>query len=379
MPNWLAGTWNCIAFSETKVWPADGAMSFIRPSRAINTTISSAPVTTAARRASFSHTKPRIRWWFIPRGCLPEAKYIVGFDSTQDTTERTGADLMANGIAIEDQQPGELIYLNLPNRPGSGQDKIAPQSPSRVLARREVNIGHSGVGIYWSPGADDNWISYYEVRRDGQFSTKSASATTTSTMPGLGWLSRVCRANLDGDGNASVWTVAEPMAGEPMTFAALGGHFSQPGRDGWSAETTADERNFTPMTWCRRPEIPPPISAARPTNLAGSKATGKAPGGARRARLAAGLADRGLCPHLDRPLCGTVRIVGRAMREYYHRSQGGTLGVKILHGQQQIWPEKDWAAVAVGDLTGVAHDITDVAAGDVVRFVLDKGRPPKTT
>ena len=27
---------------------------------------------------------------------------------------------MTAGIAIKDQKPGELIYLNLPNRPGSG-------------------------------------------------------------------------------------------------------------------------------------------------------------------------------------------------------------------------------------------------------------------
>ena len=38
-----------------------------------------------------------------PRGLLPETKYVVGFDSTQATTERTGADLMTDGITIRDQ------------------------------------------------------------------------------------------------------------------------------------------------------------------------------------------------------------------------------------------------------------------------------------
>ena len=109
-----------------------------------------------------------------PRGLLPEAKYVVGFDSTQATTERTGADLMTHGIKIKDQKPGELIYLNLPNRPGSGQDKVAPRLPSRVLVRRETNIGHGGIGVYWSPGTDNNWISCYEVRRDGKILDKVA-------------------------------------------------------------------------------------------------------------------------------------------------------------------------------------------------------------
>ena len=66
------------------------------------------------------------------------------------------------------------------------------------------------------------------------------------------------------------------------------------------------------------------------------------------------------------------------MREYYHRSQGGELKVKILLGQKQIWPEKDWAIVPKDDLTGAAHDIkVHVASGDAIRFVLDKGSSPE--
>ena len=78
------------------------------------------------------------------------------------------------------------------------------------------------------------------------------------------------------------------------------------------------------------------------------------------------------------PETGTVRIAGRAMREYYHRAQGGPLKVKILRGQEQIWPQTNWATVALGDLTGVTHDITlKVTAGDVVRFVLHRGTVPE--
>ena len=75
------------------------------------------------------------------------------------------------------------------------------------------------------------------------------------------------------------------------------------------------------------------------------------------------------------PMTGTVPSPD--VREHHHRAQGGPLKVAILHGQQQIWPANDWATVA-RDLTGVAHDIKlKVAAGDVVRFVLDKGTVPK--
>jgi hypothetical protein len=78
------------------------------------------------------------------------------------------------------------------------------------------------------------------------------------------------------------------------------------------------------------------------------------------------------------PQSGTIEILGRVMKEYYHRSQGGPLRARILKGTRQIWPEQDWAIAPVGDLTGLAHDLkTEVVAGDVIRFVLDHGAAPE--
>ena len=130
-----------------------------------------------------------------PRGLLPEARYTVGFDSTPAATERTGADLMTAGIAIQEQQPGELIYLNLPNRPGSGKDKIPPQAPGRVLAGRENNIGHGGIGIHWSPVPITTGSATTKCGATEPSSTRSPSETTTLIMPLSAAPSRVRRAN----------------------------------------------------------------------------------------------------------------------------------------------------------------------------------------
>ena len=315
-----------------------------------------------------------------PRGLLPEAKYVVGFDSTQATTERTGADLMTHRIKIKDQKPGELIYLNLPNRPGSGQDKVAPRSPSRVLVRRETNIGHGGIGVYWSPGTDNNWISCYEVRRDGKILDKVAIGNYYFDHA-EGWEGRHEYAvrTIDGDGNASDWRVAEPTVDEPLTFAALGGHFAQAGRAGWSAETTANNQTFTPMTWVPPARNPAADFGGTPNQRGGVEGYWEGPGGAQVGRgWQQASKTEGCVRAWTAPKAGVVRIAGRAMREYYHRALGGPLTVKILHGHLPIWPTKDSAIVALGDLTGVAHDITlNVAAGDVVRFVLDKGTVPE--
>ena len=79
------------------------------------------------------------------------------------------------------------------------------------------------------------------------------------------------------------------------------------------------------------------------------------------------------------PEAGTVRILGRAMKEYYRRNEGVPLRVRILRGEAQVWPERDWAVVPVGDLAGASHDVTlAVARGDAIRFVLDKAAKPES-
>jgi len=184
---------------------------------------------------------------------------------------------------------------------------------------------------------------------------------------------------VDGDGNASGWTVAQPTTDEPLTFASLGGHFAQAGRDGWNAETTTSSQTFAPMTWVPPAKNPAADFGGSPNQRGGVEGYWEGLGGSRLGRgWQQASKTEGCVRAWTAPKAGTIRVVGRAMREYYHRNLGGLLKVKVLHGQRQIWPEKDWATVAVGDLTGVTHDIKlHVAAGDAVRFVLDKGMVPQ--
>ena len=248
-----------------------------------------------------------------------------------------------------------------------------------MLAHRETNIGHSGIGIHWSPGVDNNWISYYEVRRDGTVLDKVAIGNYYFDHAD-GWqrLHEYAVRTVDGDGNASGWTVAEPTADEPMTFAALGGHFSQPGREGWSEETTADNRLFAPMKWVPPAHNPAADFGGTPNQPGGVEGYWEGPGGRVGRGWQQASKTEGCVRAWTAPRTGAVRITGRAMREYYHRTRGGPLRVAILHGQRQIWPQQGWAAVALGDLIGATHDVTlNVAAGDVLRFVLDRGTVPE--
>ena len=313
-----------------------------------------------------------------PVGLLPEHEYVVGFDSIMAQSQRTGADLMQNGIKIARQAPGELIYLGLPDHPGSGSDRQAPTSPGSALARRETNLGHTGVAIYWSPSTDNNWVSFYEVRRGSIVLGKASTGTFFfDRTPERDLAAEYSVRTVDGDGNVSPWTVAKPLAGERLEANALGGHFREAGREGWSAEATTDSQTFIPMTF-----VPP---AKNPAGNVGG--TGNQPGGVEGYWEAPGTTARvgrgwqQASPTADcvrtwtAPQAGRIRVLGRAVKEYYRNKAGEPLPVRILHNSRQVWPEGGQpATVKPDDLHGAQHDLLlDVAQGDQLRFVLGRG------
>ncbi len=334
------------------------------------------------RRKSFIILKHRSTGevTIYPRGLVPEESYLVEFEVEKASVTRTGADLMKNGIVIKDQKPGELIYLNLPNRPRGGRDKTAPKPPGRVVARRETNIGFTGMGVYWSPGSDDNWVSYYEVRR-GETILGKASTGTYFFDHSEGWDPRTTYSvrTVDGDGNPSDWTTAAAIANCPMVASVMGGLYSRQGRENWRYETTVEGKVFRPMTWV--PPAKKPAGDVRGTTVQRGGAEGYWEG-ADTARVGRGwqqASKDALCVRTWMATqAGTVRVVGRVMKEYYHRDEGESLRAKILHNDKQVWPDVGWAMVSVGDLVGRTHDVTlQVAPGDTLRFVLDKGKTPE--
>jgi hypothetical protein len=84
---------------------------------------------------------------------------------------------MEKGITLAKMAPGELVYLNLPLHPGSKLDKEPPGPASDVQKRLAENMGYPGVELTWRPGADNNWISYYEVLRNSVAIDKVSKGT----------------------------------------------------------------------------------------------------------------------------------------------------------------------------------------------------------
>jgi hypothetical protein len=336
--------------------------------------------------------QPRSYQMVRPTGLLADHLYEIGYLSRPDATPfmvnwgeepkpvapRSGRDLMENGIVFSTQStwPGEIVFLGCADRPGSGQNRPAPQAPGRVLVRRETNIGHGGVGIYWSPATDPHGTHRYEVRRGGDvIGTAAQGCHFFDHVPGADADAQYAVRTVDMDDRTSGWTVATRLPDEPFVAWALGGHFLEAGRDGWSVEHM-ESTCWQPMAW-----VPRPFSAAGDHGGTGRQPGGvegwwEATDGARVGRGWQQAGSSGACARLwTVPASGEYRIVGRPVKERYRQERGGLLRVRILVNDRQAWPTTGWSEVeTIKDSSGTPHDLRlNLKAGDVVRFVLDQG------
>jgi hypothetical protein len=174
-----------------------------------------------------------------PKGLRPDGEYQVSFHESDASETRIGADLMARGIVIEHMQPGELVYLNLPLHPGNRLDKEPPTPPSRITKRWGENMGYPGVEISWEPGADNNWISCYEVLRNGILIDKVAKgAFYFDHSAGADLAATYEVRTVDGAGNTSTKAQADGPVSKPAMIVddAPGGGITFTGN--WQRKTS---------------------------------------------------------------------------------------------------------------------------------------------
>ncbi len=312
-----------------------------------------------------------------PRELLPERDYVVGLQSRTTTAVRRGAELMANGIVLNDAAIGELIYIGLPGRPGGGSDRTPPSAPGRVLSGRETTLGHSGVGLHWSPGTDDGFVSHYEVSRGGKVIGQVSAGTYYFDHSAERDEREAAYAvrTVDGDGNSSAWTPAQRGTDATREYAALGGHFRVAGREGWEALVTKDGKTFQSMTFVPPAKNPGGDFSGNGQQVGGVEGYWEGPGAARNGRgWQQASSEVQAVRRWTAPRAGTVRILGRAVKEHYRRDKGAALPVRITHNLRPVWPASGWAKVPVADDFGLSHDLTaNVAAGDTFDFILGLG------
>jgi len=306
-----------------------------------------------------------------PKGLHPKEIYDLRFRMSKAIAKRTGEDLVQNGITLVNAQDGELIYLGLPNHPGSGNDSTPPTAPSNVKKHLGTNIGITGVELEWTASTDNNWISYYQIYRDGEPIDKVSK--------GLYYFDHSSRANLgstyqvqavDGDGNVSAKVDSTTNATGNAIYTALGGYltgkdYSYQGANGWSYEEWNGAKKSRAVWNGALGQMGLYQGASEKQLLIG--ASWMKPGS---------LADA--VKVFTIPTSGRIAISGSVHKDIYH-TYGDGVRVMILKGDQQIWPDTGWQTIAATDTKGKGVDLMlDVNAGERLYFIVNRNSDDDT-
>jgi hypothetical protein len=294
-----------------------------------------------------------------PRGLTPTANYEVRTINSGLHLRQTGSKLMSEGITLDNIAPGELIFLNLPNYPGSGTDHIAPSAPTAVTKGSGANLGVQGVELSWSAGRDDNWLSYYEVQKNGKVIGKVAKGTFffdhSDTARRDIDATYAVRA-VDGDGNRSPFVNAQKVTGEGQSYEAFGDFAPVQSAKQWVYEEAAQDGSYRELLWDK--------------------------GGYEGRWTGSGLGVIGriwmqpsknydLARTFIVPASGVVSASGVIRKDPSAENQISVM-VRILRNSEQVWPAEGWAEVKADYDTPTSYEITNlrVSVGDKLRFVV---------
>ena len=327
-----------------------------------------------------------------PRGLDAGRTYDVRYELADGSASRTGADLMANGIELPSIAAGELIWIGLPKHPGGGADRTAPSAPAKVRAHVRTQMNWAGVQVTWDAGADDHWVSGYEISLHGRvlgIVSKGRSFFHTGALASTD--APYVVKTIDGDGNRSAG--ASPDGFDGATTGVEDDDAAIAYSDGWTHETgvvdasgeTLSRSGSTCNDACRGFSATQgengwryqdlvdgswqDISAYAPTGgYLGMREWHDGSGGfvwpaAEHPGPANDTARTWVAPR-----AGTVDVTSTVRKLV---AGGDGVVVKITHDGTTLWGPR---TIAGDDLVGVAANVAgiSVAAGDAIRFEINR-------
>ena len=188
-----------------------------------------------------------------PKGLHAAELYDVRFQVAKSAAKRTGEDL-AKRDHVNESATGRVDLPGPAESSGERNRCYSPTAPAHVTKGLGTNMGTSGVELHWTASSDNNWISYYQVYRDGEpidRVSKGLYDFDHSEVASHGAIYQV--QAVDGDGNVSAKVTAAPAGTGAEVYTALGGYlagsdYSYQGANGWSIEE-GDGNKRTPATW----------------------------------------------------------------------------------------------------------------------------------
>jgi len=294
-----------------------------------------------------------------PRGLLPAETYDVRASLSGLQLRQTGSKLMSQGITFEKIAAGELIFLNLSHYPGSGTDHVPPTPPSNVTKRLGTNLGVQGIELSWSPGEDDNWISYYEVLKNGKLIGRVAKGTfffdhSDSARNDMNAVFEI--RTVDGDGNRSPTVTAQKTGSEQQIYEALGDFSPTQTGNQWAYEEALEDGSYRKLIW----------------NSGGYEGRWTGSGLGRIGRIWMQPSARyDLARTFIVPAAGRVSTSGTIRKDPSAENRASCF-VRILLNSKQVWPTEGWAEVSPNYDTPTTYQITSllVSAGDKLRFIV---------
>jgi len=249
--------------------------------------------------------------------------------------------------------------LNLPHYPGSGTDHVPPTAPANVSKRLGTNLGVEGIELSWSPSHDDNWISYYEIRKNGKLVGRAAKGTfffdhSDSARNDIDASFEV--AAVDGDGNRGPSVAATKAAGGSQTYEALGDFSPTQSMHQWTYEEAAEDGSYRGLVW----------------DKGGYEGRWTGSGLGRIGRIwMQPSATYDLSRTFVVPTAGVLSMSGAIRKDPSAENQASCF-VRILQNSRQVWPLTGWAEVLPNYNSPTTYEVTDlsVAAGDKIRFVV---------
>jgi hypothetical protein len=294
-----------------------------------------------------------------PRGLMPKESYEVRASISGIPLRQTGSNLMSDGITLDKIAAGELIFLNLPNSPGSGTDHVPPTAPSKVEKRLGTNLGVQGIELSWLPGTDDHWISYYEVLKNGRLVGKVAKGTfffdhSDSARNDINAVFEI--RTVDGDGNRSQSVTAQKTGSQPQIYEALGDFSPTQSGKQWAYEEALEDSSYRELIW----------------DNGGYEGRWTGSGLGRIGRIwMQPSAQYDLSRTFIVPAAGMVSTSGAIRKDPSAENQASCF-VRILLNSKQVWPAEGWAEVSPSYDNATAYEIKNlpVSSGDKLRFIL---------
>lgn len=107
-----------------------------------------------------------------PYGLNDDTEYTVSFYLNDGVYARTGKELKQEGISVAGCPEGEMIFLNILKAPGCGRDTVAPTLTGQVTKENASYYNVNGVALRWDRANDDNFVSYYAIKKNGEIVDK---------------------------------------------------------------------------------------------------------------------------------------------------------------------------------------------------------------